>query len=378
MKLNPGVLTSELPINTRFGFISSFFIGIDLSFEALFIWYSPVQTLPHQYAQLYLRHIKPTGVLGCVVKLKLAKYSSGFCWFKGFIQRRPLVSVEVVHHYSDHLSLRVSLVHQPFHLIREVSLRPPRSHRNMSPSCLWLAEYKQVARAASLVLVIISLGSPRPRRQALANFLDQLLAGFIEVHFWALFIIRLLIQVKHVFHQRHELSIYFWNAPLLFSPRLERVFFISLRTDSREKFSLKPSSTTLPASNRIVQCFRPCGALLQATAMMWACCLPVSFGRAPGLGRSSRAPSPASTNLLRVRSTVATPQLRAAAIWSSVSPSLAFSKMRARVTFREEFFPRRTSWRSRFRSSAVKSIKYFFLGNSGVLRLRVIPALYPT
>jgi hypothetical protein len=134
----------------------------------------------------------------------------------------------------------------------------------------------------------------------------------------------------------------------------------------------------LPASSRIVECFRPCGALLQATAMICACCLPVSFGRAPGLDRSLRASRPVPTNLFRVRSTVATPQSRAAAICSSLSPSLAFSKMRARVTFREEYFPRRTSWRSCSRSSAVKSTIYFFLGKSGILHSEAIPALYPT
>src|SRR5829696_155741 len=100
MKLDSGTLTSELPVNTRSGFISSLFISIDLSLESFFVPYSSVQTLPHQNAQLYLCHIQPACVLGRVVELKLAQYSSGFCWLKGFIQRRPLVSVEIVHHYS--------------------------------------------------------------------------------------------------------------------------------------------------------------------------------------------------------------------------------------------------------------------------------------
>src|SRR5215216_3641341 len=99
MKLDPGVLTSELPINSRTCFISSALVSIDLSLESLFIRYSSVQTLSHQHAQLDLRHIQPTGMLGRVVKLKLAQYSSCLFGFKGFIQGCPFVSVEVVHNY---------------------------------------------------------------------------------------------------------------------------------------------------------------------------------------------------------------------------------------------------------------------------------------
>src|SRR5918992_3281030 len=154
MKLNASILTGELPVDSRFGFISPILVSFDLSPQSLFIRDSSIQTLPHQHAQLDLRHTQPTGVLRRVMKLKLAKYSPCFPWLKGFIQRRPLMGVEIVHHYSDHLSLRVSLVNKPFHLMGKVALRPSRSHINMSPSSLWLAKHKQVACAVALILII--------------------------------------------------------------------------------------------------------------------------------------------------------------------------------------------------------------------------------
>src|SRR5512134_1956427 len=271
--------------------------------------------------------------------------------------------VEIVHHYTDQFSFRIAFIYQPLHLMRKVTLGPMPGHFNVTPACLRLTEYEKVACAVALVLIIKALNLPRCWWQSLSNLLGQLLACFIKVYFRPLRVIRLFIQVKHLFHSCDKLGIHLRYAPLLFLPRLKLVFFSMRRTDSRENDSVNSNSTTLPASNRNVQWLCPCGALLQVKAMIWACCLPVSFGLAPGLGRSLSASNPCSTNLLRVRSAVATPTSSAAAIWSSVRPSAALSKIRALVTLRAEGLPRRMNWSSCSRSSALKSTMYVLAGN---------------
>ena len=54
--------------------------------------------------------------------MKLQPFSDapGFGWLKCFVERAGLVGVEVVHHQPDNLGIRVCLVHQPPHLVREV------------------------------------------------------------------------------------------------------------------------------------------------------------------------------------------------------------------------------------------------------------------
>src|SRR5919109_850993 len=350
-------------IDSRTGLVSPILISLNLSLESFFIWYPLIQTLPHQHAQFYFCLIEPTPMLGRVVEFQLLQYPSGFGWLKGLIQRCFGMCVEVVHHYTDQFSIRVATIYQPLHLMCKVILCPMLGHLNVTPARLRLTEYEKIACAVALVLIIKALDLPGCWRQSLSNLLNQLLACFIKIYFRSLRAIRLFIEIKHLFHSRNKLGTHLWYTPLLLLPRLKLVFFSTRRTDSRENDSANPNSTTLPASNRNVQCVWPCGALLQAKAMIWPCCLPVSFGRAPGLGRSFSASSPPSTNLLRVRSMVAVPTSSTAAIWSSVRPSAALSKIRALVTLRAEGLPRRTSWSSCSRSSVLKSKMYFLAGN---------------
>jgi hypothetical protein len=356
MQLDAGLLTSKLPVNRRVRCMASIVISLDFALERFFIWYSSVQTWPHHDAQLYFRHIHPTGVPGRVVKRKRAKYASGFLRRKSFIQRRPLVCIQMIHHHSHHFSLWVALVHQPLHLMREVSFRAPGSHIHVSPSCLRFAAHQEMARAMALGLIINSRDPPRLGWQGVANFCHQRLACCVEVHLRSLRIVWDFIPIKQVFHQRHTLGIDLRDTPLSLVPGLECVFCISLRTASRENDAVNPQATAWSASSLIVHWVWPSGALLQATAITWAACLPVSVGRASGLGCSSSAPKPASTTRLRVRSTVATPQSRAVAMWSSGSPSAAFSRMLARVPLRPACLPRRRSWSHGSRSSADKSM----------------------
>jgi len=129
------------------------------------------------------------------------------------------------------------------------------------------------------------------------------------------------------------------ETPLLMLPGFEFVFLSSWRTVSRDSEGASPKATASSASNRNVQRSRPAGAGLQVTAMRWAAPLPVSRGGAPVRGRSVRAPMLSSTKRWRVRSTVTRLVATSSAISSSLSPSSAFNKIRARVICRAAVLP---------------------------------------
>src|SRR5919109_842224 len=328
MQLDTGIFTSESPIYGRTSFVASVFISLDLSPQCLFISNTPIETLPHQHTQLNLSHIQPTAVLGRVVKFQSPQYPSSFCWLKCFVKRCHLMCVQVVRDYSDYLGLWVSLIYQPFHLMRKVFHRAMPCDFNMPPTCLRLTKNEQIACPIAFVFVIMTLslsGFDRLRHFSLFN---QLLVSFVKTDFRAIGVIRLFIQIKYVLHRCHKLSTHLRDAPVLFLPGLERVFLSTLRTVSCEKELANPSSTTLSANKRSVQRSRPPGGVLQAIAIKCVSCLVFNLCLCPGRGRSSRAPRLSSTNRLRVRSTVGTLVLSTAAICLSVRPSSALIRMR--------------------------------------------------
>src|SRR6185295_18661765 len=272
MKLNPCIGGSESPVDSCPGFIAFILNRFDLSLKRYFISDPPFQTLPTKDAQFDLRHIQPAPVLWRVVKLQALEYAP--CHFRSerFVKRRRLVSVQIVHHHTYTIGIRIPFLRQPLHLTREILARAPLGYLDVPGATLRLAHHEQVSRAVALVLIVNSLPAARPRLERLASFLNQLCAGFIETNRRPLPVIRLFVQIQHVFHMSHELSAYFRYAPLGFLPRLELRFFNNRRTCSCEYDSAKPSSTILSANNRNVQRARPSGALLQATAIKCASC----------------------------------------------------------------------------------------------------------
>src|SRR4051812_1255507 len=224
---------------------------------------------------------------------------------------------------------------------------------------------KRLRNPITLILVVVACEPPARGRQRHARLGDQLFTRLVEPDHGPLLVVFFSVQVQHVFHAGDELRAHLRDAPLLFEPRLELVFLSTWRTVSRAIEEAKPNSTTLSARSRKLQRARPPGGVLHATAIRCASCLPINLRACPRRARSCKHPRPSSTKRLRVRSTVANPVLSAETICSSVEPSEAGSRMRARVTLREECLPRRTSWRNSSRSSADKSTRYFFLGMAG-------------
>src|SRR5215207_995017 len=365
MQFVPRILGCKAPLDLGARGVALVFQLLDLSPERLLVADPPVEALAAEDAQLDLGDVEPTAMLRRVMELQLPQYAPRLRGRERLIQRGRAVRVQIIEHDADNLRPRVGFVRQPLHLTGEVLHRPLLRHLDMPVAALRLTEEEEVTHPLTAVLVVVTLRLTRRGRQWRARLGDQLLACLVKADDGALLIVGFFIQVQHVFHAGDELGVDLADTPLLFQPRLEFVFLSTWRTVSRAMVEAKPNSTTLSAKSRNVQRARPPGGVLHATAMRRASCLPVSLRSCPRRGRSCKHPRPSSTNRLRVRSTVAKPVLSAATICSSVEPPAAKSRMRARVTLREECLPRRTSWRNASRSLADKSTRYFFLGMGG-------------
>ena len=143
--------------------------------------------------------------------------------------------------------------------------------------------------------------------------------------------------------------------------------------------------TSRSASRSSVQCPYPSGGLPHASVTSLASASPSSTrlaGRG-GCGRRSTAARTGSTppsalpsaNRRRTRSAVATLTPRAAAIASSVWPTPAFSRIRARVIFRADSRPVPTSRSNTSRCSSVSATTCFLaIRASFARRLSITPA----
>ena len=341
------------------------FIRRDFTAQRRFIWYPTVETLALQDAQCDLGHISPTAVLGCIRPCQLLQNAPRFCGRKGFIKRRGFVGVAGVQHETHPLGLRIPHSDQPAYLLGKVPHSPPRGAGNMPPAALRLTAHKHGAGTVALVFIVIRCGMSRFGGQKHPPLRHELRAGCITVALRPSGIIGLLIEVEDVLPGGDELGTSCGQAPLLFLPGLEGGFLRTWRTVSRAIDAAKPRAMTLSASSRSVQCVCPSGAGVHATAMRCAACLSVSFRWAPGRGASLSASRPVSTNRWRVRATVVVPTSNAVAMASSLQPSAALSKIRARASFRALVWPLRSMCAHVARSSELRATIYFFFGMSG-------------
>src|SRR4051812_33278967 len=282
------------------------------------------------------------------------------------------MGVEIIQDDPNPFGVGIAFIDQPFHVVRKVVHRALLRHRNMPPTRLRFTKQKEITGAVPFVFILIAFHLARPGRYGRTGFLNQLFIGLVEVDFWTLGVVGLGVEVEKFFPLRDKLGTDLGETPLFVLPRLEVVFLSNWRTVSWERGAANPNVTASVASKRKVHRSRPVGAGLHVTAIRWASALPVRRGGAPVRRRSVSAPRFSSTNRWRVRSTVPALVATSSAISSSLSPSSAFNKMRARVTWRAPALPARMMPRSVSRSSAVKSTRYFWAGIGVLPFLRAV------
>src|SRR3990172_4159224 len=337
----------------------------DLVSEGLPAVDAAVQALSCQDAEFRLRRVQPATMLGRVMELQLADQAPSLLGRKGFVERGRLMRVQVVKHHANALRPGEVQVHQSLHLGREVQLGALPGHSYLAPAGQGLHRHEDVGRTGTLVLIVIERRLTRGHGARCTRLRHQLHRLFVEADDWTHGIVRLCVQLKHVFHGAYEVCAYRSHAPLLAPPGLHIPLFRVRRTVSSQMLSTILSSTRRSARSCRVQRVRPEGGPLQASARRWASWRPSNRRGLPRLCRSESAASrDSSTKRLRTRSTVATPTRRLAAIASSVSRSAAATTINARFIRRALALPLLVSASNLPRSSSVNSTTYFFKASS--------------
>jgi len=253
MEFDPGVIGSEAPVDRHVLSVAPGLVGRDGTLQGIGVGISALETGAAQHTELNLRHVQPTGVFGGVVKLQAFHDAPGFGGGKGLVQRRHAVGVQIVQDHADDGGVGVGHVYQPPHLVGEVLHGATFGDSHMAPARQRLAEQEKVAGAAASVLVVLTSGTSRLGGQGFPHLGQQLSGSLVEAHHRPVGVAGLGIQVQHVLHGCHELPVHLGDAPLLFLPGLEGVFFSRSLTVSYDRLSTTPNSTTLSASNLSVQ-----------------------------------------------------------------------------------------------------------------------------
>ena len=174
MKLSARIDGSESPVNGCLCFIALILNRFDLSLESRFISDPPLQTLPTKDAQFDLRHIQPASVLWRVVKFQSLEYSSCHFWGERFVERRRFVSIQIVHHHTYAIGIRIPLLGKPSHLAGEVLIGAPLGYLDVPGATAGLANHEQVSGSVAPVFIVKSLPTTRLRLKGLSSLLYQL------------------------------------------------------------------------------------------------------------------------------------------------------------------------------------------------------------
>ena len=147
----------------------------------------------------------------------------------------------------------------------------PVRHFHPTPSLQGCKQHEKVAHAVALVFIIVKTCRSGTGRTAQPGLLHLLFAGLVQAHQNLIVPVLALIDFQHVLHGAHEFGTALRrDAPALFQPGLEFVFFSAWRTVSVLMLSTISHSTSWSASSCRVQLTRPCGGWEQARATRWA------------------------------------------------------------------------------------------------------------
>ena len=161
MKFGSGVLGVEPPVDGGLGGVALLLQSLDFLPEGLLVGKPLFEARAGQNAELYLRHVQPTAVLGGVVELQPFGDPPGLGSREGLVQRRRAMGVQIVQNHPHYLGLRVGLIRQPTHLLGEVLGGAPLGQRHVTPAGQRLTGQEQVAGSLPPVLVVLA---QRPSR----------------------------------------------------------------------------------------------------------------------------------------------------------------------------------------------------------------------
>lgn len=133
------------------------------------------------------------------------------------------MGIEVVEHDTDDRDVRIGL-DDVLHAVRKVDPGATLHQPHIAPATLGLADHHQLPNAMAPILGVLAGGRARLCWNGLADLADQLFRALVEAHHRACRIIRLGIQIQHLFHRCNKLRADLGNAPLLHLPGFQCVF----------------------------------------------------------------------------------------------------------------------------------------------------------
>ncbi len=143
------------------------------------------------------------------------------------------MGIEIIHDHHNGFGIWEMGIHQITHTISPINHSAPLGDFDMPPSVEGCKEHEHVARSVPFVFIVVFGRLPWLCWQWQARFFDLLFATFIKTHHRTSGIIGAMIDFQHIFHRTHKLSILFgWNAPFIFQPGFEFIFFNVVRTGS--------------------------------------------------------------------------------------------------------------------------------------------------
>lgn len=251
-ELDSRISRGKMPVNAFLPCITVNAPCFGFGFQDLHISDSPAQTFPCKHGKFSLCHVEPRAVFRCMVHFETLPYSSCLCRFKGFIQRRYVVRVQVVTYQNYLFSIRVVFVDKAFYLLRPVCLAAMFQNGHPSPAPKRLGEH-EAAACPVLYVFMVNLFSMVALRQVdgLPAVIMQLDGLFVHANHWGVRVIRPCIDFQHILHVRHESGILLGRyAPCLLQVRLILVFFRIRPTCVCEIESTISNSTALSAMSR--------------------------------------------------------------------------------------------------------------------------------
>src|SRR5215203_6788663 len=377
LELDASIGAGEAPGYGALGHVALGFPRIHFLSKCFSVGDALIQTLASEHRELDLGHVQPRAVLGCVMNLQLTSDAPGLGGGERFIQGGGSMGVEVVQNQHDLLGLWVVDVYQLLYAMCPVELGPPLGDTDVTPAGQGLTNDEEVGRPLTLVLVVVTGGVPRADGEGLPHFAHELLALLVEANLRETLVVGAGVDLKDVLHAPDEGGVLLWrDGPLPLEPGLYGTFLRVRRTNSREMgSSAHSSSTKRSARRRTLQRFLPLGGSEQDSAIRCASWEPSSFFGLVFLGlRWTRAAfRPSATHLSRTRATVERLISRASAIFTSgqaslgaSSPSSAFKRIRAWVSWRAGALERLIRLCSSRRSSAVRFTGLFLFLDMGM------------
>ena len=138
------ILSSEPPFDGSSLVVARLLPSINLGSQQVAVGDSPVQALTTQDADLDLRHVQPTRVLGCVVELHATQEPCGRAPAQHIVEALSEVSVQVVQHQMNTACLGVCAGEKLADEGHEVNLAPVRGDRDDALAGLGFHGHEQI------------------------------------------------------------------------------------------------------------------------------------------------------------------------------------------------------------------------------------------